>query len=159
MSNTPIEEKYMKKTLALLTFAFFAVSSILVAQEYNDELTGFERAVYYDFVELKGIYYDQNDDYELSEWEKDEIRGKIANKFNITANQAEYIFEKGFNAFLNDWEWEVVDELDDRLGALSDDTPDEEYDRIWYEIDAEYGISVYVLEDLYEKSWEEMFWW
>jgi len=121
---------------------------MLVSAAYGQTVTGWERKVYYEAIERL---------YSLPEGSPDEeghrILREVAYQYGLTYGEINDILDRVWEEDLTDYEWDIIDELEDRLDMLAEGAPDEEYDRIYREIARKYGITVNILYDIEDRYW------
>jgi len=88
-----------------------------------------------------------------SEEEGHRILREVAYQYGLTYGEINDILDRVWEQDLTDYEWDIIDELEDRLDMLPEGAPEEEYDRIYREIARKYGISMNILYDIEDRYW------
>ena len=137
----------MKKTILAVILLGLVFSSVA----YGNTVTGWERKVYYDATDR---VYQLSEEYTNDDYNR--VLRQVAGENGLTFGEMKDIVDRVWDQDLTDHEWQIFEDLDDRLMALPKGSSQEESDRIYREIASKYSVSLNVLYDIDERGW---WWW
>ena len=137
----------MKKTILAVILLGLVFSSVA----YGNTVTGWERKVYYDATDR---VYQLSEEYTNDDYNR--VLRQVAGENGLTFGEMKDIVDRVWDQDLTDHEWQIFEDLDDRLMALPKGSSQEESDRIYREIASKYGVNLNVLYDIDERGW---WWW
>ena len=113
--------------------------TLLTSIVYAQQLTDWEREVYYALIERT---------YVVSSDMSDAAAIEFANSYGISIDGLQSIVSKALEQEPTKREWEIYNELWDETDGLSEDIDRAEYDRIYREIANKYDISIVELHEI-----------
>ena len=125
---------------------------------YCQQLADWEWKVYYDIVEKwHELLYEYYYAFDVPQSEFDNMYSQIGNEQGVSSEEVKRIDNEGILREPTDREYDILDELYDRLDTLSENSYKADAERIHDEVAEDYGIG---LSQLYEIEYriEEGFW-
>ncbi|MFC1643742.1 hypothetical protein ACFL5C_00245 [Candidatus Omnitrophota bacterium] len=134
----------MKNIILMVVLAGLLLSASTC---FAQELTDWEREVYYDYLE----------EYYTSPFPRDEvyIDEVIASRHGISVDRLVDILDKGIDREPTQREWGIHEELWDQLAALGNNVSVDDYTRVYQRVAGKYGIT---LRQLYEIEYRTFSW-
>jgi len=132
----------MKKSF--ISIAIFLGLFLVSTISFSKELTDYERRIYYELIENA---YDEGIN-DISEAESDRKVKEIGNKYGVSLDKLHYIAEVGMYREPTGQEWQMYDEVWEKLDSLPEESIGEEKERIYREIADKYSVEVVELYDV-----------
>lgn len=139
---------YEGMTKKIFVLAVLAVFLLSISAAYSQTVTEWERQVYYKVIDRISYLPEgsQEADY-------DRVAKEVAEENGLTYAEIDALGERVWDSDLSDREWDIANDLDDRISALPSGRTEADRDRVYEEVAKKYGISVAVLNDIDMRAW------
>jgi hypothetical protein len=138
----------------MILIAFSLACMLFNTIAYCQQLTDWERQVYYDVAEE---YLTSS--IPRGEGYYDKVRSKIANKHGISVGELKDIVSKGVSREPTDREWAISNELWDLFETLGKNASSQDFDRAYQQIADKYGLTLRQLYEIEYRTMEWEIWW
>ena len=120
---------------------------------YSQEVTGWERKVYYEVVE-KSYYLPKGSSKEAY----NNVMREVAAKHGLTYGEINDIADRVWGQDMTKYEYQIIEALDKKLEALPENASQDQIDKAYKEVANQYNISVAILYDIDGRGWGWWFW-
>lgn len=134
------------KKIILIVILFALLFSVSGA--YSKEVNGWERRVYYRLIDRTDSMPEGT-----SKEGYNRVTREVAGEYGLTYGEINDIADRIWEQDLSEREWEIIDELDRRMGDSSQSNIKTDMDTIYREVAAKYGISLNVIYDIDMRAW------